>query len=518
MTRTLSNPPADWPGRIAAPPYDAANAHWAANVNPRNWPLPAMRDRYHLVVIGGGTAGLVSAAIAVGLGARVALVERAMLGGDCLNVGCVPSKALLRAARGWHDARSAAAEFGGPSVSGDGDFSAAMARLRALRSQLSDVDSVTRFSELGVDVFLGDAAFVGPNVVRIGDRTVQFRRAIVATGARAAVPPIPGLADTPFDTNETIFSVTERPTHLVVIGGGAIGAELAQAFARLGTTVTLLNADERLLAREDADAAALVSTALHTNGVTQHHGVRVSSVAYSGGSFTVTATAAQGSVTVQGDRLLVATGRAPNVDDLGLEAAGIAYSPKGIVVNDRLRTSNRRVFAIGDVSSRLQFTHVADAQARLAVANALFFGLGGGRNSSLIAPRVTYTSPELAQVGLTGAEAAAAGTKIDTITVPLTLVDRAVLDGADTGFLKVHLRAGTDRILGGTLVADHAGEMIGELAVAITNRLGLGALGHTIHPYPTQAEVYRRAADAWRRTRLTPIARRAFAGWFKLFR
>ncbi|HVA58561.1 MAG TPA: mercuric reductase [Gemmatimonadaceae bacterium] len=518
MTRTFPDPPADWPGRFAAPPFDAPNAHWAGNVSPRGWPLPPKRDRYHLVVIGGGTAGLVSAAIGAGLGARVALVERAMLGGDCLNVGCVPSKAVIRAARGWHDARGSAAAFGGPRASGDGDFAAAMARLRGLRAGLSDVDSAARFRGLGVDVFLSDAAFVAPDAVRIGDRTVRFRRAIVATGARAAVPLVPGLADTPFDTNETIFTVTERPRHLIVVGGGPIGAELAQAFARLGTAVTLVNAGPRLLPREDADAAELVSASLRADGVAQHHDHRLTSVSYAGAEFTVTATGAQGSVTIRGDRLLIATGRAPNVDNLGLDAAGIAYSPTGITVNDRLRTSNRRVYAIGDVSSPLQFTHVADAQARLAVPNALFFGIGGGRNSKLVVPRVTYTSPEVAHVGLTPAEAEAAGRKVETVTVELSHVDRAVLDGADGGFLKVHLRAGSDRILGGTLVADHAGEMIGELAVAITNRLGLGALGGTIHAYPTQAEVYRRAADAWRRTRLTPLARRLFGAWFSLFR
>ncbi len=514
---SAATPPDDWPSKIALEPFDAANAALLAHVAPKSWVNPAPADRYHLVVVGAGTAGLVSAAIAVGLGARVALVERHMFGGDCLNFGCVPSKALIRSARAWHDAETAHAVFAGPRVTEPGDFSAVMARLRALRTELSDVDSVERFSGLGVDVFLGEAAFTGTNCVQVGGATLHFRRAIIATGARASRPPIPGLSDTPYDTNQSIFSLTERPERLLVIGGGPIGAELAQAFARLGSTVTLAHADAAVLPREDPDAAAIVARSLTNDGVQIINGAKIEHVAYADQLFTVSLSGTGTPTTVHADRLLVATGRTPNVEGLGLEAAGVAFTKRGITVNDRFRTSNPKIYAIGDVSSTLQFTHVADAQARLAVPNALFFNIGGGRNSDLVVPRVTYTSPEVAHVGLTLDDAAARGVAVDTVRVELANNDRARLDGEAEGFLKVHLEKGTDRILGATLVAAHAGDMISELGVAITNGVGLGGVGKTIHAYPTQSEVFRRAADAWRRKRLTPTAKRFFGWWFRLF-
>jgi pyruvate/2-oxoglutarate dehydrogenase complex dihydrolipoamide dehydrogenase (E3) component len=509
--------PADWPSDIPLRPFDDANARLVRTVAPKGWLAPVPKGRYHLVVIGAGTAGLVSAAIAAGLGARVALIERHLFGGDCLNFGCVPSKAVIRAARAWHDARRAAADFGGPPVQGDGDFGAVMARLRQLRADISHVDGVERFRSLGIDVFLGHAESTGPDSVRVGDTSLRFRRAIIATGARAARPPVPGLAGTPYDTNESIFSATERPHALVVIGGGPIGSELAQAFARFGSRVTVVHSHDQLLPREDREAAAVVAASLVDDGVRVLHGARIQRIDHDGTNFTVRLDGERSPAPLVADRLLVATGRTPNIDRLGLESAGVTYSSQGVSVNDRLRTSNPRIYAIGDVSSRLQFTHVADAQARLVVANALFFGMGGGRASTLVIPRVTYTDPEVAHVGVTVDEAAAAGQAIDTIRVNLDDNDRARLDGEPHGFLKVHLAAGTDRIVGATLVASHAGEMIGEMAVAITNRVGLGAVGKAIHAYPTQAEVFRRAADAWRKRAFTPTARRLFAWWFRLF-
>ncbi|MBL0889046.1 MAG: mercuric reductase [Gemmatimonadaceae bacterium] len=510
--------PADWPSDVALFPYDDANAQLVRTVAPKGWPPPVPKDRYDLVVIGAGTAGLVSAAIAAGLGARVALIERHLFGGDCLNFGCVPSKAIIRAARAWTEARRATSQFGGPPVTGEGDFGAVMARLRRLRADISHVDGVERFRALGIDVFLGEAAFNGQDTVRVGDATLRFRRAIIATGARAARPPIPGLADTPYDTNESIFSATERPNRLVVIGGGPIGAELAQSFARFGSRVTVVHADVQVLPREDADAAAIVATSLEAEGVHLINEARIERVSHDGSQFTVDVMGKGAELRLDADSLLVATGRTPNVEGLNLEAAEVLYTRQGVTVDDRLRTTNPRVYAIGDVSSRLQFTHMADAQARLVVANALFFGIGGGRVSALVVPRVTYTDPEVAHVGLTVEEAAAAGQTIDTIRVDLDDNDRARLDGDAHGFLKVHLATGSDRILGATLVASHAGEMIGEMSVAITQGVGLGALGKTIHPYPTQSEIFRRAADAWRKRAFTSRARTLFAAWFWLFR
>ena len=493
------------------------------NVRPSRWRNSEPAARYHLVVIGAGTGGLVSAAIAVGLGARVALVERHQMGGDCLNVGCVPSKALIRSARAWHDARTAADRFGGPAALGGGEFAAAMTRMRRLRAGLSRVDAASRFRDLGVDVFFGDASFAGDEAVTVAGAdgpsvTLRFRRAIVATGGRAAVPAIEGLSDAGYLTNETVFDLDALPARLLVVGGGPIGCELAQAFARLGSAVTILASSDRLLPREDADASRVVGRALAADGVTVILNARVASARRSHAGRTLTYSVGGAQREVDGDAILVAAGRAPNVERMGLAAAHVRHGPKGIDVDDRFRTSNRRIFAIGDCASPYQFTHAADAQARLAVPNALFFGIGGGTASSLVMPWCTFTSPEVAHTGMTAHEADEAGDTVETVTITFTEVDRAVLDGDEQGFLRVYLRRGSDRILGATLVTDHAGEMISELTAAIVNRIGLNALGRTIHPYPTQAESIRKAADAHRRARLTPGVKRIFDLFFRATR
>jgi pyruvate/2-oxoglutarate dehydrogenase complex dihydrolipoamide dehydrogenase (E3) component len=501
---------------VRVEPFDQFNQQLVANVHPAGWVNPEPRERYHLIVIGAGTGGLVTASIAAGLGARVALVERYLMGGDCLNVGCVPSKGLISAARSWQAGTESRHRFGGPTVSGPGDFGEAMARMRRLRAGLSRIDGAPRYRELGVDVFLGEGRFTGHDSLMVGGRTLRFRRAVIATGARPAVPPVPGLETTGYLTNETIFCLTELPRRLTVIGAGPIGCELAQAFARLGSAVTVIDKGGHILPREDADAARIVGRAMEAHGVRLLHDATLVRAEARDGERVLHLQVAGHSEAIAGDEVLVATGRAPNVERLGLEAAGVAYSQGGVGVNDRLRTSNPRIFAVGDVCSKYRFTHVADAAARLVVANALFFGLGGGRVSSLVIPWVTYTTPEVAHVGMTAADATAAGVRVQTITVPLHDVDRAVLDGQENGFFRVHLKEGTDRVLGATLVAEHAGEMIGEIALAITAGVGLGKIGSTIHCYPTQAEVFRKAADAWRRTKLTPRAKRAFRAFFRL--
>jgi pyruvate/2-oxoglutarate dehydrogenase complex dihydrolipoamide dehydrogenase (E3) component len=506
--------PPDRRGRIE--PFDRFNQELVANVRPDDWINPEPRGRYHLVVIGAGTGGLVTAAIAAGLGARVALVERHLMGGDCLNVGCVPSKGIIGAARSWQAATESGSRFGGPAVSAPGQFGAAMERMRRLRAGLSRADGAARFRDLGVDVFLDDGRFTSRDSVTVDGGVLRFRRAVIATGARAAVPSIPGLADTGYLTNETVFTLTERPRRLLVLGAGPVGCEMAQAFARLGSEVTLLDQGDRILPRDDADASAIVERAMTAHGVRVLHRCRVVR-AEQRGEVRVLAVERDGRAeTLEGDQLLVAVGRVPNVEGLGLEAADVAFDQRGVTVNDRLRTTNPRIFAVGDVGSRFRFTHVADAQARLVVANALFFGIGGGKASRLVIPWVTYTSPEVAHIGWSQRDAAAAGMRVDSITVPLQEVDRAVLDGQDEGFLRIHLRRGSDRIVGTTLVAEHAGDMIGEMALAMTAGLGLGKIGTTVHPYPTQSEVFRKAADAWRRTWLTPRARAAFRAFFRL--
>jgi len=495
-------------------PFDRHNQVLADNVHPPDWVNPRPADRYHLVVVGGGTAGLVSAAGAAGLGARVALVERHLLGGDCLNVGCVPSKGVISAARAWRAARAVAADFGGPAVVGEGDFARAMERMREIRAGISHHDSAARFRDLGIDMFLGDGRFTGRSTLVVGGDTLNFRRAVIATGGRAAAPPIAGLDAVDYMTNETIFSLTKLPDSLAVIGAGPIGCEMAQAFAQFGTRVTLLDMADHVLPREDPDAAAVVQAQMTADGVELELGVAIQRVETRGGQKVVIFESEGQTREIAASALLVAVGRRPNVDGLGLEEAGVSFGRRGVEVDDNLRTSNKSIFACGDVASKYQFTHTADAQARIVIQNALFYGRA--RNSRLVIPWCTYTSPEIAHVGMYEAEAREAGRKVQTITVPFTEVDRAVLDGEPEGFLRVHHESG--KILGATLVAAHAGDMIGEMAVAITHGIGLGQLSSTIHPYPTQGEVMRKVGDLYRRTSLTSTVKKAFAAWFRVLR
>jgi len=449
-------------------------------------------------VVGAGTAGLVSVAGGAGLGARVALVERHLLGGDCLNVGCVPSKAVLHAAQAG--ARP--------------DFAAAMERMRRLRADLSAIDSAARFRELGVDVYLGDARFVAPDAVEVDGRRLRFARAVIATGARATGLPVPGLAEAGFLTNETVFSLTALPPRLVVIGAGPIGCELAQAFRRFGSVVTMVSLDPRILPREDEDASAVLAARFAREGIGTALGARLVRVERRPDGVAVVHDRGRGEETAVGDAILVAVGRAPNVEGLGLEAARVEYDATGVRVDDRLRTTNPLVYAAGDICSAYKFTHAADAMARVVVQNALFFGRK--RVSRLVIPWCTYTDPEVAHVGMSSAEAAARDDVV-TLTEPLDHVDRAVLEGETEGFARVHVdRHG--RILGATLVSRHAGETIGEVVLAMTSALGLGAIGATIHPYPTQSEMLKKLADAYRRRALTPGVKRLFEGLLRLRR
>jgi pyruvate/2-oxoglutarate dehydrogenase complex dihydrolipoamide dehydrogenase (E3) component len=494
-------------------PLDAYNRELVANVHPPGWVNPRPADRYDLVVVGAGTAGLITAALAAGLGASVALVERHYLGGDCLNVGCVPSKSLIRAARLVAEARRAEAELRLPLAPGaEPDFGAAMQRVRRVRARISADDAAARYrDELGVAVFLGEARFTGRDAVGVAGESLRFKRAVVATGARAALPPIAGLAACQPLTNETVFNLTERPRRLGVIGAGPIGCELAQAFRRLGSEVTVLHADAHLLPRESPAAAALLREVFRREGIRVVDGARIESVSRRGGERLLRFSSEGGAAQLLAvDEVLVGAGRAPNVEDLGLEAAGVAWdTQRGVHVDDFLRTSNPAIYAAGDVCMDWKFTHAADAAAKIAVQNALFAlgPFGRKRLSRLVMPWCTYTDPEIARVGLCEREAREAGIAIDTWRVALSEVNRAVTDGEEQGFLEVHVRRGSDRIVGATIVASHAGEMLSEITLAMVGRLGLGALLDVIHPYPTQAEAIKRAAGAWVRTRLTPLAR-----------
>lgn len=496
--------------------------HWddtlLAQVHPTGWVNPKPAPKYDLVVIGAGTGGLVTAAGAAGIGAKVALIERHLMGGDCLNVGCVPSKGVISAARAWHAARQASGDFAGPGIdpAAPGDFAAVMNRMRRIRSEMSPIDGAPRFRDLGIDVFLGQGAFADRESISVGNATLRFRRAVIATGARAAAPPIPGLDDVPYLTNETVFDLTELPRRLLVIGAGPIGCEMAQAFARFGSQVTLVDRGSRVLPRDDADAAAIVQQALLADGVRYQPGSTIRSVRQDADGIHVHTTSDRGAEDLVGDALLVAIGRAPNVEGLALERGGVAYTDKGVTVDDHLRTSNARVYAVGDICSPLQFTHAADFQARMVIRNALFFGKG--KASALVTPWATYTSPELAQVGHTAESAAKAGVAIRTFTVPLHDVDRARLEGETAGFCRVHVAQQSDQIVGATIVAPNAGDLISEVTLAMTHGLGLGALASTMHPYPTQGEMLRKVGDAYNRTRLTPFVKTLFVRFLALMR
>jgi pyruvate/2-oxoglutarate dehydrogenase complex dihydrolipoamide dehydrogenase (E3) component len=497
--------------KVEVLPVDIFNQALVNNVHPLDWCNPEPAQRYNLVVIGAGTAGLVTAAGAAGLGARVALVERELMGGDCLNVGCVPSKALIASARTFAVVRDAG-EFGitippGAHVS----FPAVMERMRRLRADISGNDAAARFRSLGVDVYLGAARFTGPNTVTVGDHTLRFRKAVLATGARAARTAIAGLSEVGYLTNETVFTLTELPRRLAVLGAGPVGCELAQAFARFGSEVWLLGNKAHVLPREDPDAVALVEKAMARDGVKLVLGCSAQSVERQGPDKVIRLTGGH-CPEVRVDAILVGVGRAPNVEGLNLQAAGVAYDAReGVKVNDRLQTTNAHIYAAGDICSRYKFTHAADAMARIVIRNALFHGRA--RASSLVIPWCTYTDPEVAHVGLYEAEARAKGLAVQTFTQPLTHVDRAILDGETDGFVKIHVKAGSDRILGATVVARHAGDMISELTLAMTARLGLGKIASTIHPYPTQAEAIKKTGDAYFRTRLTPFVKWLFGKW-----
>ncbi|MBL8045369.1 MAG: mercuric reductase [Anaerolineales bacterium] len=490
------------------PPNDSHNARWRENARPYTWVNPKPTGRYNMVVIGAGSAGLVVAAGTAGLGGKVALIEKHHMGGDCLNTGCLPSKTLLRPAHLIGEVRRAA-EMGVQLPGGyHVDFPAVMERVRRVRADVSHVDSPERFRGLGADVFFGEARFTGPDTVEVGGQTLRFGKATIATGSRAAVPPIPGLQEVGFITNETVFNLTELPPRLLVIGGGPIGCEMAQAFAAFGSAVTVIDLLPTILPRDDVDAAKVVRAALEKDGVRFELGVKPTQVQRRGENVEVTVERDGQTFTLAADAILVAAGRAPNVENLGLEAAGVEYTKRGITVNDQLQTSNPRVYAAGDVGYKYQFTHTADATARITIQNALFFGRR--KASSLIVPWATYTDPELAHVGLTEAEAVAQNIAVTPFIHHFKDLDRALADGEPEGFVKVLVKSGTDNIAGATIVARRAGDMISEISVAMAGKVGLTKLATVIHPYPTQAEGIKKVADAYNRTRLTPTVKQIF--------
>jgi len=499
--------------RVTVPPMDEHNQKLVSYLHPPDWVNPPPASSYNLVVIGAGPAGLIVAAGAAGLGAKVALIEKHLMGGDCLNVGCVPSKALIRASRIVGDI-SEASKFGvNVSDSVEVDFAAVMERLRRIRAEISDVDSVQRYQhKLGVDVFLGSGRFTSNNTVEVAGQTLRFKKAVIATGARALQPQIHGLQEAGYLTNETVFNLIERPQRLAVIGAGPIGCELAQAFRRLGSEVVLLHKNAQILDKEDADAAKIVQEAFVREEIQLILESQIERVEKTNAGKVIYYKCQGKEASVRVDEIIVSTGRSPNVEGLNLEAIGVEYDTQtGVFVNDNLQTTNPRIYAAGDICMKHKFTHAADFAARMVIQNTLFFGRK--KLSALTIPWCTYTNPEIARVGIGEHEAKEKGIDIDTFLIPFSQVDRAIIDGEEEGFVKIHVKKGSDKILGATIVARHAGDMIGEITLAMVNNIGLGKIASTIHPYPTQAEAIRKAGDAYNRTRLTPFVKNLFNRW-----
>ena len=496
---------------IGVSPLDEHNIALLDNTHPKEWVAPEPKGKYNLVVIGAGSGGLVTAAGSAGVGARVALIESHLMGGDCLNVGCVPSKALISAARVAATARRAG-EFGVHTGEVTVDFPQVMERLRRLRAGISPVDSAERFSkELGVDVFIGRARFTGKNTVEVNGQTLTFAKAVIASGGSAAIPPIDGLAEAPYLTNANVFNLTELPKRLGVIGAGPIGMELAQSFQRFGSQVSVFSRKDGILPKEDPEAAKVVEESMRRDGVNFIANVTFKRIESNGVGNPISLVYEQGGAehSMEFDALLVATGRKPNVVGLGLDEVGVEYDERmGVKVDDNLRTSNPNIFAVGDVASKYQFTHMSDFMARIVIRNALFFGKD--KVSDLLIPWATYTDPEVAHVGLYEHDLKDQGIEYATFTKTFEHMDRAILEGETEGFVKIHTKKGTDKILGATIVGPHAGDMISEISVAIRAGFGLGSIAGVIHPYPTLAESIRQAGDLYNKTRLTPTVQKIF--------
>ena len=473
-----------------------------------------MAIKADICIIGAGSGGLSVAAGAAQLGRKVVLIEKGEMGGDCLNYGCVPSKALLAAGKHAQTVRDSAA-FGVAPQEPSIDFSAVREHVRGVIASIAPHDSQERFEGFGVRVIRAAARFVDARTVEAGGETIKAKHFVIATGSSPFRPPIPGLEDVPYFTNETIFENDVKPDHLIIVGGGPIGMEMAQAHRRLGAEVTVVEAS-KALAKDDPDAAAVVLAALRDEGVSILEDTRVASVALGpNGGVEVSLEANGARRTLSGSHILIAVGRRPNVFDMGLEAAGVEHSERGIKVDDRLRTSVKRIYAMGDVIGGRQFTHVAGYHAGIIVRNILF--KVPAKNQDDLAPWTTYTDPELAQVGLTEASAREKhGDKIRVARWSAGENDRAQTERRTEGFIKV-ITDRKGRILGATIVAPHAGELINPWALALSSRLKISAFTAYIAPYPTYGELSKRAAGAWYTPTLFSGRTRALVGLLSIF-
>ncbi|CAE7187556.1 merA, partial [Symbiodinium pilosum] len=479
---------------------------------------------YDLVAVGAGAGGLVSAKQSARRGARSALIEQHLAGGDCLNVGCVPSKALLRCARAIAEVRRMDLGFTCGSQARI-DFAKVMERMRKLRADIAPVDSHETSKQVGVDVYMGTSTFTGKNELQVGEKRLKFRKAVIATGGRAKVPPIPGLDQVPYLTNASLFNLSELPPRFLVVGAGPISLEMAQAFQRFGSQVTVLEVAPQIMGLEDDDAAQLLREVLEEEGVQIHTGCKISSVSSTQAptakewpEIRVSISGDSGEKTVVGDALLIAAGRVPNVEGLGLEAAGVDYTPGvGIKVSDDLTTSNPDILAIGDVIERpdTRFTHMSGTMAGMAVQNALFPDKGlpvnapSSKLSEVVVPRCTYTEPEVASCGISNEKIAAKqGADVEVYKAGLQHNDRAILEGSNRGYVKIVCRKGTEEILGATVVCEGAGEMLSEITLAVQHGLGLSQVARTVHPYPTMGEAIQQCALNYNRARWAKLEKK----------
>ena len=505
---------------VTIAPMDEYNQELLANVHPPDWANPKPVALYDLVVIGAGTAGLVTAkgAAGLGIGLKVAMIEKNLMGGDCLNVGCVPSKCLIRSSRVVADMKESSPYGVKPPENIEVDFPTVMARMRQVRTKISPVDSAVAAKKAGVDVFFGEASFTSDDTITVNGQNLKFKKAVIAAGARAVKPKIQGIEEVGYLTNENVFSLTELPKRLAVIGGGPIGCELAQAFHRLGSEVILFHKGSHLLNKEDPDAAQIVQQSFIKEGIRLVLNCQLQGVKSSLDGKVISFAGDGGQESIVVDEILAGAGRQPNVESLNLEAVGVEYDPRrGVKVNDNLQTSNPKIYGAGDICMDWKFTHAADAAARIVIKNTLFspFGLGKSKLSDLVMPWVTFTDPEIAHVGMYESEAQAKGLSCNTIKIDFDDVDRALADGETEGFLKILHKKGSDEILGATIVARHAGEMISEITTATIGKMGLSKLSTVIHPYPTQASAIKQAADAYRRTLLTERTKKLLGFLYK---
>ncbi|MFP4228647.1 MAG: dihydrolipoyl dehydrogenase family protein [Salinivenus sp.] len=468
-----------------------------------------MSTDYDVLVLGGGAAGLSAAGIATNLGAKTAMIERDALGGDCTWTGCVPSKTLLKAAKVAHQARHAS-RYGLPDQAVDIDFAGVMKHVRETRQEVyKDADAPEIFEDMDIDVIEGDAHFIDSHTVAVQDtngasRQVTGSYIVIATGARPLIPPIEGLEAVDYLTSEMLFELAAQPDRLAVVGAGPIGTEMAQAFTRLGTDVTVIDMADRILTNDDPALAASLRETLEGEGVAYVLNAQIERVSQDGGVITMEAGEGR---TVEADALLLATGRAANVDGLNLEAAGVDYSRKGVTVNDRCRTNQSHIYAAGDVTGRYQFTHMSNHMAKVAVTNALL-KVPSTMDLDHV-PWVTYTDPELAHVGARADQLDADGVSYETYRFPYSKLDRAITEGETTGEIKVHAKSLTGRILGASVLGAHAGELITSFAIAMRNGVTLRNIGDTIHPYPAWGEGTRRVADQWFVQKQSPFVTKA---------